>query len=336
MAETTGVLKTEKAIAFVKYSFEKALSRRLKLFRISSPIAVMENTGLNDELNGVERPVSFNTKWGNGSLAVIVHSLAKWKRLRLKEIGVKPGRGLLTDMRALRPEEDYSPIHSIYVDQWDWEKRIHPKYRTISYLRNVVHNIYGALKETEHRLCLEFPEITPLLPKSLRFIHAEELLQTYPDLTPKQRETAIAKKYGAVFINGIGAVLSSGEAHDGRAPDYDDWSTVNEEGSTGLNGDLILWSPVLNNAIEISSMGIRVDPAALQRQLHIRGCIEKSAYPFHRMLLQGKLPQSIGGGIGQSRLCMFMLRKTHIGEVQASIWPSGERERLASMGVHLL
>ncbi len=336
MSATTEILKTERAIAFVKDHFEKALSNRLNLIKVSSPIAVMENTGLNDELNGVERPVNFMVKSANGSPAVIVHSLAKWKRLRLKELDIAPGMGVLTDMRALRPEEDYTPLHSIYVDQWDWEQCMLPEERRLSFLKATVKRIYEALKETEKLFCEAFTSFSPTLADQITFIHAEELVQRYPDLTPKQRETEIARECGSVFIIGIGAELSDGLSHDGRAPDYDDWSSENEEGSIGLNGDIIVWNHVLQDAFEISSMGIRVDPEALQRQLVLRRCPEKAKYPFHQMLLGGELPQSIGGGIGQSRVCMFMLRKSHIGEVQVGIWPEGEKERLEGKGIRLL
>ncbi len=336
MSVTAEILKTERAIAFVKHHFETALSNRLNLFKVSSPIAVLENTGLNDELNGVERPVNFMVKSANGSPAVIVHSLAKWKRLRLKELDITPGMGVLTDMRALRPDEDYTPLHSIYVDQWDWEQHMLPEERRLYFLKATVKKIYEALKETEKQVCEAFTEFTPTLADQITFIHAEELAQRYPGLTPKQREAEIAREHGSVFIIGIGADLSDGLSHDGRAPDYDDWSTENEEGTVGLNGDIIVWNEVLQDAFEISSMGIRVDPEALQRQLVLRGCPEKADYPFHQMLLKGELPQSIGGGIGQSRVCMFMLRKTHIGEVQVGIWPEGEKERLKKKGIRLL
>ncbi len=336
MSATTQILRTERAIALVKEKFEKELSGRLNLLKVSAPIAVMEKTGLNDELNGTERPVNFRVNHTNGSPAVIVHSLAKWKRLRLKELEIPEGEGIITDMRALRPEEDYTPLHSIYVDQWDWERHISVRDRKLSCLRETVKKIYSALRETEKSVCLEFPEIKPVLPEEIHFIHAEELLQRYPGMSPKQREAEIAREHGAVFITGIGGQLSDGKYHDGRAPDYDDWSSINEEGSLGLNGDIIVWNPVLEDAFEISSMGIRVSPESLVRQLEIRGCPQKAAYPFHKMLMEGGLPQSIGGGIGQSRVCMFMLRKRHIGEVQVGIWPDGEKERLSARGISLL
>lgn len=336
MKRAEDIMKTEKAITMVKAAFEKNLSDLMNLARVSAPLAVMENTGLNDELNGVEKPVRFNINWANGSPAVIVHSLAKWKRLRLKELNSRPGMGIITDMRALRPEEHYSPIHSIYVDQWDWEKHIRETDRSLAYLKKSVRQIYQAIKVTERSLQEYYTALSPVLPDEIKFIQAEELLQAFPKLSPREREVAVAKKHGAIFIMGIGARLSDGKPHDGRAPDYDDWSSPNEAGFKGLNGDLIFWNPQLEDAFEISSMGIRVNPASLSQQLKLRGCPEKAAYPFHKLLLDGKLPQTIGGGIGQSRLCMFLLKKTHIGQVQVGIWPQGERERLGKKGIQLL
>ncbi|GAA4370058.1 aspartate--ammonia ligase [Hymenobacter saemangeumensis] len=329
------LLATETAISFVKDSFARELVRRLHLVKVSSPIAVLDGTGINDDLNGTERPVGFPIKALDEQRAVVVHSLAKWKRLRLRELGIAAGRGLLTDMRALRPDEDYSPIHSIYVDQWDWEKHMLPEQRSISYLKETVETIYEALKSTEQQVGEEFG-IVPVLPTSITFIHAEDLLRRYPTLTPKQREHEAAREYGAVFLMGIGGELSHGEIHDGRAPDYDDWSSENEDGHRGLNGDILLWNPVLQTSFEVSSMGIRVDKVALARQLALRGCPERQELAFHRLLLADELPQSIGGGIGQSRVCMFMLRKAHIGEVQVSIWPEAVREEMVGAGVGLL
>ncbi len=336
LVKTQQILKTEKAIAFIKKTFEEQLSKRLHLDKVSAPIALLEHTGLNDELNGVEVPVSFGIRAMNNQRAVIVHSLAKWKRMRLKELEIQPGGGILTDMRALRPDEDFSPIHSIYVDQWDWEQTTHSTDRSLQYLKKTVKSIYKSIKATEVKLFAFDQDIKPMLPDQIHFIHAEELLSRYPEMAPKERERAICKVHGAVFIIGIGASLSDGTAHDGRAPDYDDWSSDNEAGFKGLNGDILCWHPVLKDAFELSSMGIRVDAAALERQLEIRGCPEKACYPFHRMLLHGDLPQSIGGGIGQSRLCMLLLRKAHIGEVQSGIWPEGEKDRLSKEGLCLL
>jgi len=329
------ILKTEEAIFFIKDTFGKKLSRGLNLVNVSAPIAVLDGTGINDDLNGIEKPVSFPVKGIKCQNAVIVQSLAKWKRVRLKEFNFEAGSGLLTDMRAVRPDEVLSPIHSIYVDQWDWEKRILPSQRNLKYLKLTVESIYEALKATEKDLFEKYPEFTPVLPEKIYFIHAEELLREFPDLTPKQRETEIAKIFGAVFITGIGASLSNGEPHDGRAPDYDDWSSINEDGYIGLNGDIILWNPVIERAFEISSMGIRVNEESMERQLKIRECSDRKKLLFHSMLMNHELPLSIGGGIGQSRVCMFFLKKRHIGEVQSSIWPesiSGQPEN----GLNLL
>ena len=320
------VEQTEKAIKAVKDMFQLNLSAQLALLRVTAPMMVLSGQGLNDDLNGVERPVKFPVKGMNEAPAEVVHSLAKWKRLKLGELGVEPGRGIYTDMNALRPDEDLDNIHSIYVDQWDWEKVMLPEQRTSFFLHKTVRRIYEAVKVTENKLYVEFPQIVPILPEEIFFISAEELLQRYPDKSPKERENAIAKEYGAVFIQGIGGKLSNGEAHDGRAADYDDWQ---------LNGDILLWNPVLESAFEISSMGIRVDAEALHRQLSERNQLWKEELYFHKLLLEGKLPQTIGGGIGQSRLCMFLLRKAHIGEIQSSIWPAGMRETCHAAGIEL-
>ncbi|RFP66062.1 aspartate--ammonia ligase [Hymenobacter lapidiphilus] len=333
---TTDLLETEEAISLVKSVFARELARRLRLSCVSAPIAVLDGTGINDDLNGVERPVAFLIKALAERRAVVVHSLAKWKRLRLRELGIAAGRGLLTDMRALRPDEDYSPIHSIYVDQWDWEQHIAAEQRTPEFLRATVEHIYEALRATETEVAARYPDIMPVLPGRITFLHAEDLLRQYPELTPKEREHEAARQYGAVFLMGIGGALSHGEAHDGRAPDYDDWSTETAPGYQGLNGDLLVWHPVLQTALELSSMGIRVDKLALRRQLALRGCEQRQELDFHGRLLRDELPESIGGGIGQSRVCMFMLRKGHIGEVQVSIWPEEVRRELADMGVTLL
>ena len=320
------VEQTEKAIKAVKDMFQLNLSAQLALLRVTAPMMVLSGQGLNDDLNGVERPVKFPVKGMNEAPAEVVHSLAKWKRLKLGELGVEPGRGIYTDMNALRPDEDLDNIHSIYVDQWDWEKVMLPEQRTSFFLHKTVRRIYEAVKVTENKLYVEFPQIVPILPEEIFFISAEELLQRYPDKSPKERENAIAKEYGAVFIQGIGGKLSNGEAHDGRAADYDDWQ---------LNGDILLWNPVLESAFEISSMGIRVDAEALHRQLSERNQLWKEKLYFHKLLLEGKLPQTIGGGIGQSRLCMFLLRKAHIGEIQSSIWPADMRETCHAAGIEL-
>lgn len=330
------ILKTEEALTVVKETFSRELAKQLSLVKVSAPIAVLDGTGINDDLNGIERPVSFPVKSLKEQKAVVVHSLAKWKRVRLKELGVEKGRGILTDMRALRPDEDYSPIHSIYVDQWDWEKHIDPSERTLSYLKSSVSKIYEALKSTEKSVASIYPEIPTVLPESITFLHTEEVLQKYPDLTPKEREHAITKEYGAVFLIGVGGKLSDGEIHDGRAADYDDWSSPNEAGYYGLNGDILLWHPILQSSFEVSSMGIRVDSKALLRQLEEKGCMDRVKLKFHDMLLKDELPQSMGGGIGQSRICMFILKKSHIGEVQVSLWPEEEKLKMMAEGVQLL
>ena len=329
-------LRIEEAICFIKDEFSKKLAQNLNLVKVSAPIAVIDGTGINDDLNGIERPVSFSIKSMNNQKATIVQSLAKWKRVRLKELGVEPGGGILTDMKALRPDEEISPLHSIYVDQWDWEKHILSEHRILKYLKSTVVSIYDAIKSTEIAVCEKYSELTPELPEKITFIQAEELLKQYPNLTVKQRETEVAREFGAVFVIGIGGVLSNGEPHDGRAPDYDDWITLNEDGFSGLNGDILLWNPVREAAFEISSMGIRVDKHSLARQLEIRGCSERGELQFHKMLLENKLPLSIGGGIGQSRLCMYLLKKAHIGEVQASIWSEDVKRQLTEEGVELL
>ena len=330
------LLKTEQAITFVKETFSKKLMEKLNLIPISSPLVVMDGTGINDDLNGVERPVTFPIKALDERKAVVVHSLAKWKRIRLKELEIEENEGILTDMRALRPDEDYSPLHSIYVDQWDWEKRISKGNRNLNYLQETVKSIYQALVETEKAVEAKYTSIKSILPDQITFISSEELLQLYPDKTPKQRENSIAEKYGAVFIYGIGGKLSNGEIHDGRAADYDDWSTDNEAGFKGLNGDILVWYPLLNCALELSSMGVRVDKTALLKQLEIQGSLEKKKLTYHKMLLEGILTESIGGGIGQSRVCMYMLKKKHIGEVQVSIWDESVTNALSHKDIHLL
>ena len=330
-----GLENTEKAIKAVKDMFQSNLSAQLALLRVTAPIVVLSGTGINDDLNSVERPVSFPIKSLNEQKAEVVHSLAKWKRLKLGELGIRPGRGIYTDMNALRPDEDLDNLHSIYVDQWDWEKVIRKEDRNLAFLKMTVRRIYEAIKVTENRLYVEFPEITPELPEDIFFIHAEELRRRYPDLTPKERENAIVKEHKAVFIIGIGGALGDGTIHDGRAADYDDWSTPNEDGFLGLNGDILLWNKLLDCAFEVSSMGIRVDEAAMLRQLEIRGQSWKKDLYFHRKLLAGELPYTIGGGIGQSRLCMYLLRKAHIGEIQSAIWPEAMREACLRAGIEL-
>jgi len=330
------VENTEKAIKAVKDMFQDNLSAQLALLRVTAPMVVLSGTGLNDDLNGIERPVAFPIKDMQEQRAEVVHSLAKWKRIKLAQMKVQPGRGIYTDMNALRPDEELDNIHSIYVDQWDWEKVITKEQRTLAFLKKTVRRIYEAIKVTENKLYVEFPQIEPMLPEEIFFIHSEQLLLQYPNLTPKEREDAITKKHKAVFIIGIGGELSDGTIHDGRAADYDDWTTRNEDGYEGLNGDLLLWNPVLNRAFEVSSMGIRVDEAALQKQLKMRAEEWKSDLMYHSMLLGGELPYTIGGGIGQSRLCMYLLRKAHIGEIQSSIWPDSMKEVCHAAGIDIV
>lgn len=330
------LLKREQAITFVKETFVGKLKQALNLIPVSSPLVVLDGTGINDDLNGVERPVAFPIKSLDEQRAVVVHSLAKWKRVRLSELEIEQEEGIITDMRALRPDEDYSPIHSIYVDQWDWEKVISPQDRNLAYLKATVKEIYRTLLETEQAVEQQYPDKKAVLPAEITFISSEELLQKYPDSTPKERENAIAKECGAVFLYGIGGELSNGFIHDGRAADYDDWSTQNDAGYQGLNGDILVWNPILNSAFELSSMGIRVDKQALIRQLEIRKCSERVELPFHQQLVNDELPQSIGGGIGQSRVCMFMLKLCHIGEVQVSIWDEQRKHNLRNENIFLL
>ncbi|MGG5577594.1 aspartate--ammonia ligase [Myroides sp. C15-4] len=328
------ILQTEKSIALIKQLFATSLSENLNLYPISSPMLVHEGTGINDDLNGVEKAVSFPVKFLPNN-AVIVHSLAKWKRIRLQELTLPLYEGILTDMRAIRADEDYSPIHSIYVDQWDWELRIAPSNRCLSYLKNVVRTIYQAIKDTETALWQQL-DIAPILPPTIAFIQAEQLVQLYPTLTSKEREQAITKEHKAVFIIGVGHPLSDGKPHDSRASDYDDWSTPTEDGYRGLNGDLLVWHPILEQPIELSSMGIRVDRETLKHQLEITDTSNRTNLFYHQLVLNDQLPLSIGGGIGQSRLCMFLLRKRHIGEVQASLWPEEVKQQATQQHLHLL
>lgn len=314
-------VQTEKAIKLVKDYFQTNLSAELKLRRVTAPLFVLRGTGVNDDLNGVEHAVNFPVKELNGQVAEVVHSLAKWKRLTLGKLGIPEGFGIYTDMNAIRADEELTNIHSLYVDQWDWEVTINAGQRNLDFLKNIVRRLFQVLKRTEFQVCEEFPEISPFLPNEITFVHTEELLTMYPDKTPLERETEMARKFGAIFVIGIGGVLSNGEKHDGRAPDYDDWTTETVNGYKGLNGDIVIWNPVLERAFEISSMGIRVDKQALERQLSITGSEGRKSLYFHKMLLNDKLPLSVGGGIGQSRICMYFLQKAHIGEVQASIWP---------------
>ena len=303
--------ETEHAIKLIKDTFQINLSTALHLRRVTAPLFVKTGLGLNDNLSGSEQPVSFTIK-ATGEKAEIVHSLAKWKRYKLGEIHEKPGYGLYTDMNAIRTEEELDALHSLYVDQWDWEKVMKREQRNSAYLHETVRLIYQALKNTEYIVCEHYPQIEPFLADEIHFISSEELLQRYPDMTAKERENAIAKEYGAVFIEQIGSVLSNGQKHDSRAADYDDWA---------LNGDILIWYEPIHRAVELSSMGIRVDADSLRKQLQIAGCEDWSKRLYHRLVLADELPLTIGGGIGQSRLCMVLLHKVHVGEIQVSIWP---------------
>ena len=321
------IKETEIGIKYVKDFFERELAKQLNLTRVSAPLFVKPETGLNDNLNGVERPVSFGVKEQEDAVVEIVHSLAKWKRQALKRYKFSRGEGLYTDMSAIRRDEDTDNIHSIYVDQWDWEKIIEKNDRTIDTLQAVVSKIYTALKNTESFMATKYDYIKEILPNDIYFITSQELEDQYPNLTPKERENIIAKDKGAVFIMKIGGALNSGERHDGRAPDYDDWN---------LNGDIIVYYPVLDIALELSSMGIRVDEDSLVKQLQISGCMDRLELPFQKALANKELPYTIGGGIGQSRICMFYLRKAHIGEVQSSVWPQDVIEEAEKKGILLL
>lgn len=328
--------ETESAIRTIKEFFQINLSKELNLRRVTAPLFVKSGTGINDDLNGIEKPVKFNIKGDNNAQVEIVQSLAKWKRMALADYHFNHGEGLYTDMNALRPDEILDNLHSVYVDQWDWERIVSKEERNEDFLKSIVKKIYRVLKKTELHLHDQYPEIVPILPDEITFIHTEELEEKYPDLSPKEREFEICKKHNAVFILGIGSKLKNGEPHDGRAPDYDDWTTQNGNGMKGLNGDIVVWNPVLNIAFELSSMGIRVDKEALERQLEIANAIERKSLYFHSRLLNDELPLSIGGGIGQSRLCMFFLKKAHVGEVQASIWPEEMKKQCKQNNVFLL
>mgnify|MGYP000750569654 FL=1 len=328
--------QTEQGIKLIKDFFQQNLSTELRLRRVTAPLFVLKGLGINDDLNGVERAVTFPIKDLGDAKAEVVHSLAKWKRLTLAEYNIEPGYGVYTDMNAIRADEELDNLHSLYVDQWDWEAVVTKEQRTISFLENVVRRIYAAILRTEYLTCETYPEIKPFLPSEIHFVHSQDLVDMYPDLSQKEREDAICMKYGAVFVEGIGGELSDGKKHDGRAPDYDDWSTIAENGKAGLNGDILIWYPVLQRSFELSSMGIRVDKDALLRQLKLEGKEDREKLYFHKQLLEDKLPLSIGGGIGQSRLCMIMLHKAHIGEIQASIWPENMRSECESLGMPLI
>lgn len=328
--------QTELAIKQIKETFQLNLSSSLRLRRVTAPLFVLQGRGLNDDLNGYEHAVSFPIQDMNGAVAEVVHSLAKWKRVTLADYSIAHGYGIYTDMNAIRAHEELDNLHSLYVDQWDWERVICKEERTVEFLRRIVNDIYSAILHTEFTLSECYPQLKPSLPTSIKFIHSEELRRMYPDITPKEREEAITKKHGAVFIIGIGNELGDGKPHDNRAPDYDDYSTPNEEGFYGLNGDLMIWSDVLGKAMELSSMGIRVDRKALLHQLEKAGKEERKELYFHSRLLDDTLPLSIGGGIGQSRLCMLLLKKAHIGEIQSSIWPEEMRLACKEMGIPLI
>jgi aspartate--ammonia ligase len=321
------VQETEEAIKRIKDYFEVKLGEALNLKRVSSPLFVRPETGLNDNLNGKEKPVSFQIKGDKNRSVEVVHSLAKWKRMALKRYGFDVGQGIYTDMNAIRAEEELGNLHSVYVDQWDWEKIIKKEERNELTLKEVVQQLFTVFKQTELYLAEQYSYIQPVLPEEISFITSQELEDLYPDLSPKERENAIAKEQKAVFISQIGGPLKSGNKHDGRSPDYDDWS---------LNGDIIFWYPVLNKAIELSSMGIRVDQEALKRQLAFTNCQDRESLEFHSMVLNETLPFTVGGGIGQSRVCMFFLRKAHIGEVQASVWPDDMVDQCRASGITLL
>ncbi|MCR5820976.1 MAG: aspartate--ammonia ligase [Bacteroidaceae bacterium] len=330
------VQQTERAIKKIKDFFLTSLSTELRLRRVTAPLFVLKGLGLNDNLSGVEHPVTFPIKDMDYAEAEIVHSLAKWKRNTLAEYNINPGFGIVTDMNAVRTDEELDNLHSLYVDQWDWERVIRKEDRTLDFLKKIVRKIYNSIMRTEYYMCEMYPQLQAFLPEEIQFVHSEELRKMYPGMTAKQREDAICKAYGAVFIIGIGAPLGDGQPHDSRSPDYDDWSTENEDGYLGLNGDLLVWYPILNRSVELSSMGIRVDAEALCRQLEMQGCEERKSLYFHRRLLEGSLPLSIGGGIGQSRLCTVLLHKAHVGETQASIWPEEMRAECRAAKIALI
>ena len=328
--------ETEHAIVMIKDFFQTALATELNLRRVTAPLFLPAGTGFNDDLNGVEVPVNFNVKDMGGTKLEIVQSLAKWKRVKVTELALMPDFGIYTDMNAIRPDEELDNTHSLYVDQWDWEMCIDENDRTVMHLKEIVEKIYRCLKRTEFYIYDHYENIKPFLPQKITFVFADDLQQKYPDLTPKERENKICQQYGAVFLIGIGGKLPDGSIHDGRAPDYDDWISETGDGHRGLNGDLLVWNPVLQSAFEISSMGIRVTAESLKAQLEERGCPERASLKFHSMLLNGKLSLTMGGGIGQSRLCMFFLRKAHIGETQVSTWPEDMKKQCAEAGITLL
>ncbi len=321
------VRETENAIKIIRDTFQNDFSKALNLERVSAPLFVRKESGLNDDLNGVERPVAFDIKGIDGKIVEIVHSLAKWKRMALKNYGFDVGEGLYTNMNAIRRDEDLDNLHSVYVDQWDWERVITKEQRNLQTLKAVVTSIFNVIRDVEKQICAIYPQIERAIPDNIFFITTQELEDRYPDKTPKERENIITKEKGAVFLIAIGDKLKGGERHDGRAPDYDDWS---------LNGDILFWFAPLDCALEISSMGIRVDEDAMKYQLEAANAQHRAELPFHKMLLSGELPYTIGGGIGQSRLCMLLLKRAHIGEVQAGEWPDEMRAKCEENGIHLL
>ncbi len=328
--------ETEKAIRLIKEFFQTNFAFELNLMRVTAPLFVQSGTGINDDLNGIEKPVSFKIKALQGISAEIVQSLAKWKRMALADLGLMPGEGIYTDMNAIRPDEKMDNIHSLYVDQWDWERVMTREERNLDFLKRIVRLIYDVIRRTEKYVCHHYSHIPPILPEEITFLHTEDLEEEYTNLSPRERENEACKRYGAVFLIGIGGALQSGEPHDGRAPDYDDWTTPTSEGRKGLNGDIFVQYPVLDEALELSSMGIRVNAEMLEKQLEVRGLTERKKFLFHKRLLDGELPLSIGGGIGQSRLCMFYLRKAHIGEIQSSLWSEGLRAQCRKNKIFLL
>lgn len=329
------LIETEIGIKLIKDVFERKLVEKLSLQRVSAPRFLMIGKGLQDDLAGTQIPVGFRTKFTDATVEM-VHSLAKWKRHALKKYGFKPETGLYTDMDALRKDEDVDNIHSIYVDQWDWELIISKEQRSILFLKETVKKIYKAILETEEIVEKAFPKLKPRLPKEIKFIHSEELEEMYPQSSPEEREDKITEEYGAVFIIGIGHPLKSGKPHDLRAADYDDWSTATGDKTKGLNGDILFWDDLRKSALEISSMGIRVDATALLKQLEFMGLIDRKELEFHKGIIEENLPLSVGGGIGQSRLCMFFLQKIHIGEVQVSVWPEKMIKDCEKKGIKLL
>lgn len=330
------IKETEKAIVLIKDFFQLSLSTELNLTRVTAPLFIKSGQGINDDLNGVERSVKFPVKDMNDSQMEIVHSLAKWKRLKVTELKLKAGFGIYTDMNAIRADEELDNLHSLYVDQWDWCLHMEENDRTVMYLKEVVKKVYRCLKQTEFFVYDRYEEIKPILPEEITFVYADDLLKKYPKLSAKERETEECKKHGAIFVIGIGGSLPDGSIHDGRSPDYDDWTTETGDGHKGLNGDLLVWNPVLNEAMELSSMGIRVNPETLKLQLKERNCTERENFTFHKKLLNGELYQTIGGGIGQSRLCMYFLRKAHIGETQVSSWPEDMIEKCRKASINIL